>query len=142
MRESRSPTKRQPASSARDSLTALALSPPISRTGRRSARCAALVAGVASGELVTAIALTEPGTGSELASITITARRDGDGDGDSSCMAPRPSSGTESMPTWSSPPSRPTRPKGTPGMSLLMMERGIPASSAGATWTRSDGVRA
>ena len=34
--------------------------------------------GVASGELVTAIAMTEPGVGSDLASIATTARRDGD----------------------------------------------------------------
>jgi len=34
--------------------------------------------GCASGELVTAIAMTEPGTGSDLAAITTTARRDGD----------------------------------------------------------------
>jgi acyl-CoA dehydrogenase len=35
--------------------------------------------GCASGELVTAIAMTEPGTGSDLAAIATTARRDGDG---------------------------------------------------------------
>jgi alkylation response protein AidB-like acyl-CoA dehydrogenase len=34
--------------------------------------------GVASGELITAIAMTEPGTGSDLASIATTARREGD----------------------------------------------------------------
>ena len=34
--------------------------------------------GIASGELITAIAMTEPGTGSDLASIATTARRDGD----------------------------------------------------------------
>lgn len=34
--------------------------------------------GMASGELMTAIAMTEPGTGSDLAGITTTARRDGD----------------------------------------------------------------
>lgn len=34
--------------------------------------------GCASGELVTAIAMTEPGTGSDLAAIATTARRDGD----------------------------------------------------------------
>jgi len=34
--------------------------------------------GIASGELVTAVAMTEPGTGSDLASIATTARRDGD----------------------------------------------------------------
>src|SRR5689334_2569578 len=34
--------------------------------------------GIASGELITAIAMTEPGAGSDLAGITTTARRDGD----------------------------------------------------------------
>ncbi|WP_037144121.1 acyl-CoA dehydrogenase family protein [Rhodococcoides fascians] len=34
--------------------------------------------GIASGNLITAIAMTEPGTGSDLASIATTARRDGD----------------------------------------------------------------
>jgi long-chain-acyl-CoA dehydrogenase len=34
--------------------------------------------GIASGELITAIAMTEPGTGSDLASVTTTAIRDGD----------------------------------------------------------------
>ncbi|MEZ4240341.1 MAG: acyl-CoA dehydrogenase family protein [Myxococcota bacterium] len=34
--------------------------------------------GCASGELVTAVAMTEPGTGSDLAAIATTARRDGD----------------------------------------------------------------
>jgi acyl-CoA dehydrogenase len=34
--------------------------------------------GCASGELVTAVAMTEPGTGSDLAALTTTARRDGD----------------------------------------------------------------
>jgi alkylation response protein AidB-like acyl-CoA dehydrogenase len=34
--------------------------------------------GICSGELITAIAMTEPGTGSDLASITTTAIRDGD----------------------------------------------------------------
>jgi alkylation response protein AidB-like acyl-CoA dehydrogenase len=35
--------------------------------------------GIASGELITAIAMTEPGIGSDLASMSTTARRDGDG---------------------------------------------------------------
>src|ERR1700761_4040065 len=34
--------------------------------------------GIASGELITAIAMTEPGIGSDLASMSTTARRDGD----------------------------------------------------------------
>lgn len=34
--------------------------------------------GIASGQLITAIAMTEPGIGSDLASMTTTARRDGD----------------------------------------------------------------
>jgi acyl-CoA dehydrogenase len=35
--------------------------------------------GCASGELITAVAMTEPGTGSDLAAIAATAKRDGDG---------------------------------------------------------------
>jgi alkylation response protein AidB-like acyl-CoA dehydrogenase len=35
--------------------------------------------GIADGELMTSIAMTEPGTGSDLAGMTSTARRDGDG---------------------------------------------------------------
>src|SRR5690606_1082884 len=34
--------------------------------------------GIASGELITAIAMTEPGTGSDLAGVATTAVRDGD----------------------------------------------------------------
>ena len=34
--------------------------------------------GIASGELITAVAMTEPGTGSDLAGVSTTARRDGD----------------------------------------------------------------
>jgi long-chain-acyl-CoA dehydrogenase len=36
------------------------------------------LAGIVSGELITAIAMTEPGTGSDLAAIAASARRDGD----------------------------------------------------------------
>jgi alkylation response protein AidB-like acyl-CoA dehydrogenase len=36
--------------------------------------------GIADGSLVTAVAMTEPGTGSDLAAIATTARREGDGD--------------------------------------------------------------
>ncbi|MEZ5450197.1 MAG: acyl-CoA dehydrogenase family protein [Thiolinea sp.] len=39
----------------------------------------ALVAGMANGELVSAIAMTEPGTGSDLQAIKTTAKADGDG---------------------------------------------------------------
>jgi alkylation response protein AidB-like acyl-CoA dehydrogenase len=38
--------------------------------------------GIASGELITAIAMTEPGIGSDLASMSTTTRRDSDADGD------------------------------------------------------------
>ena len=42
------------------------------------AQAARWLPGIASGELITAIAMTEPGTGSDLASIATTAVRDGD----------------------------------------------------------------
>ncbi len=41
-------------------------------------QCARWLPGIASGELVTAIAMTEPGIGSDLASMTTTGIRDGD----------------------------------------------------------------
>jgi acyl-CoA dehydrogenase len=53
--------------------------------------------GCASGELILAIAMTEPGTGSDLAAIKTTAVRDGD---DYVLTAPRPSSPTVSSATW------------------------------------------
>jgi alkylation response protein AidB-like acyl-CoA dehydrogenase len=42
-------------------------------------QCERWLPGIASGELITAIAMTEPGIGSDLASMSTTARRDGDG---------------------------------------------------------------
>ena len=41
-------------------------------------QCARWLPGICSGELITAIAMTEPGIGSDLASMTTTALRDGD----------------------------------------------------------------
>ena len=54
--------------------------------------------GIASGELITAIAMTEPGTGSDLASIATTARPRRRRT--TSSTARRPSSPTGSTPTW------------------------------------------
>ena len=67
--------------------------------------------GICSGELMTAIAMTEPGAGSDLAAIRTTAVRDGD----ESSTGRRPSSPTASTPTCSSWPARPTRRSATRG---------------------------
>ena len=53
--------------------------------------------GCVSGELITAIAMTEPGAGSDLQGIRTTAV---DGATTSASTAPRPSSPTASTPTW------------------------------------------
>jgi len=140
MRESRSSTKRQPALSARDSLTALALSPPISRTGRRSARCAALVARHRLGR--TGDGHRPDRTGHRLgARLDHHYRAAGRGlslvvHGSKTLIRNGINADLVITAVKTDPTQRP------PGMSLLMMERGIPASSAGATWTRSEGVRA
>ena len=91
--------------------------------------------GFVSGELVTAIAMTEPGTGSDLAAIehhrtgaTVTA---------TSSTARRRSSPTASTPTWSSWRSRPTRPSDTAGCACSWSSAGWRASSAVATSRRS-----
>jgi alkylation response protein AidB-like acyl-CoA dehydrogenase len=48
----------------------------------RAGEGAAGLPGIASGELITAVAMTEPGIGSELASMTTTAVRGHDDEGD------------------------------------------------------------
>jgi alkylation response protein AidB-like acyl-CoA dehydrogenase len=57
--------------------------------------------GIGSGELITAIAMTEPGTGSDLAGIRTRAVRDGSWTTGSTCStAPRRSSPAVRTPTW------------------------------------------
>jgi alkylation response protein AidB-like acyl-CoA dehydrogenase len=51
---------------------------PYLKASADEAQCARWLPGVASGELILAIAMTEPGTGSDLASIKTRARRDGE----------------------------------------------------------------
>ena len=66
--------------------------------------------GIADGELITAIAMTEPGTGSDLAGIKTSQSATAT---TTSSTAPRPSSPTASTPISWSPRSRPTRPSAT-----------------------------
>ena len=85
--------------------------------------------GIASGELVTAIAMTEPGTGSDLASIATTAVRDGDTyvvNGSKTFITNGINADLVIVVAKTDPTQRHT------GMSLLVVERAIrPASSAG-----------
>ena len=67
--------RRHRASACRCTTTsACRTSSPTAPTSRSSAGCP----GIASGELITAVAMTEPGAGSDLAGIRTTAKRDGD----------------------------------------------------------------
>ena len=68
--------------------------------------------GIADGSLITAVAMTEPEMGSDLAGLRTTASVTAT---PTSSTAPRRSSPTGSTPTSSSPPSRPTPPSATPG---------------------------
>ena len=84
--------------------------------------------GFVSGEMITAIAMSEPGAGSDLAGHPTTAVRDGD---HYVSTARRPSSATASWPTSSSS-SRKTDPAaGHKGISLLVVERGMPGFERG-----------
>ena len=78
--------------------------------------------GIASGELITAIAMTEPGTGSDLASIATTARRDGDRyilNGSKTFITNGINSDLVIVAAKTDPTQRHT------GMSLLVVERGM-----------------
>jgi alkylation response protein AidB-like acyl-CoA dehydrogenase len=84
--------------------------------------------GIASGELITAIAMTEPGTGSDLASITTTARRDGDRyivNGSKTFISNGINSDLVIVAAKTDPEQRHT------GMSLLVIERGMPGFERG-----------
>ena len=89
---------------------------------------------MARGELIGAIAMTEPGTGSDLQSVRTTAKA---GQFATSSTARRPSSPTARPPTsssWSRAPAAP----GAKGLSLIVVEtEARRVSSAGATSTRS-----
>lgn len=78
--------------------------------------------GIASGELITAIAMTEPGTGSDLAGIATTARRDGDHyvlNGSKTFITNGINSDLVIVAAKTDPTQRHT------GMSLLVVERGM-----------------
>ncbi len=104
--------------------------------------------GCISGEIITAIAMTEPNTGSDLAAIRTTAVRTATR---SSSTARRPSSATESTATfWSWPPAtRPSSPPmprsistlSRPGPRASRRERGS-RRSAGTARTRRSSISA
>lgn len=84
--------------------------------------------GIASGELITAIAMTEPGTGSDLASIATTARRDGDHyvlNGSKTFITNGINSDLVIVAAKTDPSQRHA------GISLLVVERGMPGFERG-----------
>ena len=84
--------------------------------------------GIASGELITAIAMTEPGTGSDLASMTTTAIRDGDEyvlNGSKTFITNGINSDLVVVAAKTDPAQRHT------GMSLIVVERGMPGFERG-----------
>ncbi|MGY9072665.1 MAG: acyl-CoA dehydrogenase family protein [Acidimicrobiales bacterium] len=84
--------------------------------------------GIASGELITAIAMTEPGTGSDLQSIATTAVRDGDEwvvNGAKTFITNGINSDLVIVVCRTHPDGGPT------GMSLLVVERGMPGFERG-----------
>ena len=84
--------------------------------------------GIASGVLITAIAMTEPGTGSDLAGISTTARRDGDHyvvNGAKTFITNGINSDLVIVAVKTDPSARHA------GMSLLVLERGMPGFERG-----------
>jgi len=84
--------------------------------------------GIASGELITAIAMTEPGIGSDLASISTTARRDGDEyvvNGAKTFITNGINADLVITAVKTDPSQR------HKGMSLLVLERGMPGFERG-----------
>jgi alkylation response protein AidB-like acyl-CoA dehydrogenase len=84
--------------------------------------------GIASGELITAIAMTEPGTGSDLAGIATTAVRDGDEyllNGSKTFITNGINSDIVIVAAKTDPSQRHT------GMSLIVVERGTPGFERG-----------
>ena len=84
--------------------------------------------GIASGNLITAIAMTEPGTGSDLASIATTAERDGDQyivNGSKTFITNGINADLVIVACKTDPTARHA------GMSLLVVERGMPGFERG-----------
>jgi alkylation response protein AidB-like acyl-CoA dehydrogenase len=84
--------------------------------------------GIASGELITAIAMTEPGTGSDLAGVATTAVRDGDEyvlNGSKTFITNGINADLVIVAAKTDPSQRHT------GMSLLVVERGTPGFERG-----------
>jgi len=84
--------------------------------------------GIASGQLITAIAMTEPGTGSDLAGIATTAKRDGDRyflNGSKTFITNGINSDVIIVAAKTDPTQRHT------GMTLLVVERGMPGFERG-----------
>ncbi|SHN40043.1 acyl-CoA dehydrogenase family protein [Cryptosporangium aurantiacum] len=84
--------------------------------------------GIAAGELITAIAMTEPGAGSDLASISTTARRDGDHyvvNGAKTFITNGINADLIVVAVKTDPSQR------HKGMSLLVLERGMPGFERG-----------
>ena len=84
--------------------------------------------GIASGDLITAIAMTEPGTGSDLAGIASTARRDGDHyvvNGAKTFITNGINSDLVIVAVKTDPNARHA------GMTLLVVERGMPGFERG-----------
>jgi acyl-CoA dehydrogenase len=87
--------------------------------------------GCASGELMTAIAMTEPGTGSDLAGISTTAVRDGDSyviNGAKTFITGGANAALVLTVARTSPPSPQNR---RSGLSILVVEKGTPGFSVG-----------
>jgi alkylation response protein AidB-like acyl-CoA dehydrogenase len=92
------------------------------------AQAARWMPGIASGELITAIAMTEPGTGSDLAGISTTATRDGDEyviNGSKTFITNGINADLVIVAAKTDPTQRHS------GMSLLVVERGMPGFERG-----------
>ena len=84
---------------------------------------------LASGEMVASFALTEPGSGSDAASLTTSARRDGDGyvlNGTKRYITNAPEAGIFTVMARTDPAG-----KGSSAISALIVERGTPGLSLG-----------
>jgi alkylation response protein AidB-like acyl-CoA dehydrogenase len=92
------------------------------------AQAARWLPGIASGELITAIAMTEPGTGSDLAGMTTTAARDGDDyvlNGSKTFITNGINADLVIVAVKTDPA------EGRNGISLLVVERGMPGFERG-----------